>query len=625
MAKEQVSVEGFRGLNLLEDPNELGWEFAVDLLNVDFDDVGRVRTRDGARVFTAVAADAPIHSIAPFYTTDGDRQLVIVWGGASGGIAALDEDGVVIDSDSGALFNSAHCSFARISTPGTEELWCHINPAPGFFGTVRVWDGTAFVSPVRSYPGTGPATGVGRYICVTGDGRLLEARVGGAAEGVSVSTVMVSDPHDPYTRHTDNYFELTPGDGEEVLGVCAWREFTFVFKQTKFAVLSPPRADASGQPLLVPRMVLGEGIYAARGVAVAPHGVYFVNRRGVWLTRGGDPELVTARVDPVFRGTQVPLFEGAALNQEAIDVVALAWADNRLWVSYPSGVSTVNDALLVFDPSRDSWSLYDFNAASMAAFRAEGREELAFGAVGDPIALTPPDVISADLDIGGTPGSTIEGEFVYSITAYNATGETTAGLTGAAGPYVNEVDSHIRVEWTPVVGATGYKLYREVLWGSMPSGVVDVGNVTAYNDDEDGAEYVPGTPPLTNTATVTAADVLLHGPDYTVDGGDGVTPGAAISARYRSGLDALGERTDKVVREWLVEGSGTVDFEALTEYEDPAGGETLALGAVPGGQQHSRVSVRGLHVGFLLSSTVRFSVSAVTAFVRRKARSGDAA
>ena len=47
MSYKPVAAEGFGGLNLVDDPGTVGWNHAVDLLNVELDHPERVRSRDG--------------------------------------------------------------------------------------------------------------------------------------------------------------------------------------------------------------------------------------------------------------------------------------------------------------------------------------------------------------------------------------------------------------------------------------------------------------------------------------------------------------------------------------------------------------------------------------------------
>jgi hypothetical protein len=61
----EVTVNGFGGLNVVSDPQEVGWSGATDLLNVDLSQPGRVRARDGYAVFSTSATTGAIKYLIP--------------------------------------------------------------------------------------------------------------------------------------------------------------------------------------------------------------------------------------------------------------------------------------------------------------------------------------------------------------------------------------------------------------------------------------------------------------------------------------------------------------------------------------------------------------------------------
>ena len=62
-------LEDFSGLNLVDDPEEVGFTGAVDLLNIELDQRGRVRSRDGFLKTTASAGSTRYDSLFPVATT----------------------------------------------------------------------------------------------------------------------------------------------------------------------------------------------------------------------------------------------------------------------------------------------------------------------------------------------------------------------------------------------------------------------------------------------------------------------------------------------------------------------------------------------------------------------------
>lgn len=380
MSYDPAAVESFGGLNLVEDPGAGGWSSAIDCLNVDFDQRGRIRSRDGYAKLTSAAAASRYSGVSPYYKTDGTKHLIAVRPLAlealntSGGVVATQ----VLSASSSGTYNE---SVARFAAPGSE----HAYVAAGGAGvdatdttTVYRWDGAAWSTP--AWTGTTPT---GRHLAVSADNRLVNARRLGTSAGDNVSTVRFSDAGVPTTWGANNYVDISPGDGEEITTLVSWRELTFAFKNTKVAVFYGTSTDNSGNPIFNYRMVVGQGLAtstppAYRAVTVSPQGIYFVNRRGIWLTTGGQPTLVSAAIDPIFRGNVSSFFASSALNQAQIALCALQWHDNRLYFAYPSGSATANDRLIVHDPGVGTWSIWDIPAADLDTFRASNAEELVF-------------------------------------------------------------------------------------------------------------------------------------------------------------------------------------------------------------------------------------------------------
>jgi hypothetical protein len=122
----------------------------------------------------------------------------------------------------------------------------------------------------------------------------------------------------------------------------------------------------------------GIGCDANRGVVSTRLGVFFLNRRGVYLTTGGNPTLISSPVDGIFTGVVPAYFASSALNQAQVSKCAMTWCNEKLYVAYPSGSATVNDRVLVWDSIANTWSLFDLPAGSMTPFRVGDSDNLMF-------------------------------------------------------------------------------------------------------------------------------------------------------------------------------------------------------------------------------------------------------
>jgi hypothetical protein len=347
------------GLNLLAGPDVVAPDQSIDALNVLYLPAGGVRQRDGWAKFTAVAGTNPYDSLTAFYTAAGIKQLVA---GAGLRLEQLSTAGAVI-ANSTAPTASPHY-FARFAAPGSEHLYI----ANGT-DTVRRWDGTAFSTP--TYTGTTPT---GRLLAVESvDNRLINART-----SANPSRVLFSDPGVPTTFSVNNYVELSPGDGEAVNGLAAWREYVFAFKDTKVFVFYSTGTDATGQPVFNYRPLHGAGCVGGRAVCTSPEGVYFLDRRGVYVTSGQEPQLISEAISPLFFGYPSLFYGGATINQAAISNSAIWWHQNRLYAAVPTGASSTPDRLLVYSPADHWWTVYDIPGVAMTSFRPSSTEELVF-------------------------------------------------------------------------------------------------------------------------------------------------------------------------------------------------------------------------------------------------------
>jgi hypothetical protein len=231
-----VPVESFGGLNLADDPGTVGWGGAIDLLNVDFDAHGRVRTRPGSAKFNAVAAaetlGTPIHV---FQQSTSTTHFVTGFGDGTG-VGAWNQAGTLVTSD--ATFGYPLAS-AAIGT-GAAGPYLYFNDWAA--GTVRRFDGTVFTTP-----GGVPAA-FSMTLSPTSNRLVI-------IDWTLHHRVKFSDAGAPETWTAANFVDLHPNDGGGLVGLATWREMVFAFKQNKFFV------DA----------------------------LYFVGRNGIFKTTGGEP------------------------------------------------------------------------------------------------------------------------------------------------------------------------------------------------------------------------------------------------------------------------------------------------------------------------------------------------
>jgi hypothetical protein len=366
---QPIDYPGFgRGVNLRDQPDELTPAQLLDALNVTFTDRDGVRTRDGYSKFTGSQLTNQPDSMAAHYETDGTVQLVV---GNGNRLDALDTTGASVAN--AATTASPHF-FTRFGGP-TAELTMIANGTD----SVRQWNGTAFSTP--AWTGTAPT---GKFLAVTPwDNRLVNARRTGATQGDNPSTVRFSDAVTtglPLNFATSSFVDLTPGDGEQIMGIVTWRNFLLVFKETKFFRFYGTAVAGSGVPEFRYEGVEGGiGLAASKAVIAARDGVYFIGRDGVYRTVGDTAVLVSGTLDPFFRDQIPDYFDGQPLNQGSIAIAAATFWNERLYFAVPTGTSTTNNRLLEYDPQHDWWAVHDIAASSLTPFKVSSRPDLMFG------------------------------------------------------------------------------------------------------------------------------------------------------------------------------------------------------------------------------------------------------
>lgn len=362
------------GLDLRDQVDIVNPAAAIDLLNVTFTERGGVRQRDGYGLFTASPGTSRYDSLLPYYTSGGTAQLVA---GAGNRLEALSVGGAVVASSTSPTASPHY--FTRFGGPGNEVVY-----AANGTDQVRQWNGSAWSTPAWS--GTAPT---GRFVAVTPwDNRLVNARRSGTTAGNNVSTVRFSDAQTVTTFGANDWVDLTPGDGEQIMGMVSWRDYLFVFKESRFFVFYTTSTDSTGEPVFEYRTVdTGVGMCSSRAVCAGTDGVYFLDQSGVYRTTGGEPELISGALDPLFYGNTSDFYLSGALNHGALSAPAMCWHQERLYVAVPLEGASVNSHVLVWDRQFKWWSLWDIPGAALATFKVSGQPELVFAASSGDFAI----------------------------------------------------------------------------------------------------------------------------------------------------------------------------------------------------------------------------------------------
>ena len=359
MAYQSFPYMGFgRGLNLRDKPDAVDPAECIDALNVTFTERGAIETRrgydkivDSAILNIGSVEDTSVSGNKRILTTEDSRLRAFTTAG-------------VEEADSGALTDAtAPFSFARYGTPSSERIYASNGTDVRYFTASN----DTFTNPNSS------SVVVPRgetLVTQATDNRLVSTGFLGSTDGPAGATtnpsyVWFSDPGDPTTWGANNYVQLTPGDGEKIMGAIAWRELVFVFKESKFFVFYGNSVDGTGEPIFNYRPVEGGvGLAARFGIAATPNGVYFVGKDGLYVTTGSSAQRVSDPVEPLWTGAASDYYQGGLISDSG--AISMTSLDSVLYMAFP--IAGSQQRVLVHDTEAGWFTLYDFPASYIHAF-----------------------------------------------------------------------------------------------------------------------------------------------------------------------------------------------------------------------------------------------------------------
>lgn len=354
-----VELSRFGGLDLRRDPLEdTGGIRAIDMLNVDVANDGRLRSRPGTTKLASVSTATAVYKrlfafprlalAVPYLITSNAGAGTLISYNASTG-AVVDTSAVIIG---GAFINDV----AMIGTP-TATNRMYIAVANGA-ATLYKYDAVSNFTAAAAFG----ALGSTRCLAVQyPDNRLVAANFGSASNN---SRVQFSDPNAPETWTSANFVDLLPGDGEEIVGMANFRSFLIVFKHSKFFVFFGNTTDATGGTvfnyrtietgLTIPPQVA----YSGRPVVAGDEGVYFLAKDGVYLTDGGYPRKVSAALDPLFVGADDAGYFSATsqIGSGLLNDLGLYYAGGLLFITLAS------HRMFVYNPKVDAWMYWELSS-----------------------------------------------------------------------------------------------------------------------------------------------------------------------------------------------------------------------------------------------------------------------
>jgi hypothetical protein len=332
LALTPFPIERFGGLNLADDPMEVGYTGATDGFNF-------WPVAGGIQTIPQPGSYATATSTVRRLASHGINLLASESDGTNATLEAFSGSLSLATSTYASSSTVAH-GFATVGTSSASRTY-----AVRLGDTTRRWDGSSWAT----------ASGVPAGKCAApadGGTRLAVGYAGSNAHRVAFSNV-----GDPETFGADDYVDIAPGDGESVCALVWWNNLLFAFKNTKFAVFYGASTDADGGAIFNYRMVdtgvgVGfDGIPYTGGACAAREGVYFVGKDGVYLTQGAAPVLVSNAIKPLWQSqlrvnyanvSQIALTLGGQFDISSVqDTIYLSASTldtlNRVLLAYREG------------------------------------------------------------------------------------------------------------------------------------------------------------------------------------------------------------------------------------------------------------------------------------------------
>lgn len=423
-----VPLSDFNGLDLRSDSDATSG--ALDMLNVELDAPGRMRSRDGFTKLSTAAAASPFRSLTAI--PNSSVPLVI----ATYAPAGFDPQNVTaINASTGAAITTIATTGVIYNTvpfgiPGSTTLAYAACGASA--GTILRYNSssTTFQSVSHGLGASGLAAA--KIVNVTPvDNRLMLINITGITNTDGPSTIAWSGAGAPETYGVNDFLQLSPADGEQLISACNFNNQTFVFKQSKFFVFTGNTTDPAGNPIFNYRTVnAGIGVHpigALGGSVAGPDGVYFIGRDGIYKTTGGAPIKISTPVDPIFGvGPASSYFQGQTVSYATASRAYLQIFKNRLYFTYDGATAR---GMLIYDLITGQWLYNSTSANGLCTNPSTGLLTFAYAGLAAPTATN--DLGSFSSAATTDAGTAITSRYRSAFFTFDYHGRTpTRSITG---------------------------------------------------------------------------------------------------------------------------------------------------------------------------------------------------
>lgn len=167
-----------------------------------------------------------------------------------------------------------------------------------------------------------------------------------------------------------DFIDVTPSDGDEIVGAIVLGEDLYIFKRN--TVYRVRVTGDSVSPFSVRRTFSHVGAVSTYAIKNINNTIVFASNDGVYAFDGNRSIKISTDVDPTWLN----------INKAKLSEISMAHYKklSHVWISYADGSATTNDKTLVWDYSNQAWTLYKgINAASTDTYIDGGVEKLFHG------------------------------------------------------------------------------------------------------------------------------------------------------------------------------------------------------------------------------------------------------
>jgi hypothetical protein len=354
-----VPIQNFGGLDLRSDQiDDAAGVRAINIRDIELEAPGIIKQRAGTTKIYSHSSAVTYDGAATYQTmTAGlDPQIVTLdtatgrvyaHGAVSGTAVANNLPGGATGGGLGRLLSSV-----MIGTPTTTNI---------------MYLGVKGATLLLKYNGAtfSNVTGIGPFEHMAvqyPDNRLVGAWTPTSTWPARIS---FSNPNNPEVFGATDYVDLLPGDGERIVGMCNWRNYVFVFKQSAWFRFYGNSTDPTGGSIFnydtYRHGLLSPYIEGMSVCTAGREGVYFLARDGVYITDGGPPRKISSQLDPLFTGGERPGYWTGPAQIHTAGLLAqdLKYIDGRLYLTVMQTSSTSSAGhVFVYLPQQNVWTYW---------------------------------------------------------------------------------------------------------------------------------------------------------------------------------------------------------------------------------------------------------------------------